>query len=59
MSIYVSYIDCQPYVPPAEEEYNKFLAEMGWTKEERESVPPGIIGIKNVDAYIKAHRKQE
>ena len=58
MSI-LSYKDCQPYIPPTEEEVNEFLSEMGWTKEEYFSVPTSILGIKAVDAYIKAHRTEK
>lgn len=56
MKATISYKDCQPYKPPTEEELNVFLSEMGWTKEEYYSVPTEIVGINNVDAYIKEHR---
>ena len=59
MSISISYTDCQPYIPPTEKELDAFLSDMGWTKEEYFSVPTNILGIKNVDAYIKAHRTKE
>ena len=58
MSI-ISYKETTEYVPISEDELNKFLCEMGWTKEEYFSVPISILGIKEVDAYIKAQRKEK